>query len=267
MDLDLPRHSQDSPEIRSIRNPRSSILQFLTHMKAFAALTAVLLVAPSAALAQQDFIKSNVAKLIRKVGVHANASFRAPVDRDLTGGRTYGISIGLSPGQTNGWRYPFALVFFSEHLQTPTNTDFAKLRARALLGGIGYGWHFGKLSTGVSLQAGYGIYSLRGEGDVFTALDAANGPVTMDVTDTWLLRPQLKAEYFLTRKITVRVSGDYVFTQPDIVVITPAGRITIAGMPATSTRTSGLVSIRSTNSSRALFVIPKPSFGTRPFRC
>ncbi len=196
-------------------------------MKAFrfAAITALLLLAPTAALAQQDFIKTNVAKLIRKIGVHANASFRAPVDQDVTGGRAYGISVGLSPGQTNGWRYPFALAFFSEHLQTATGTQFARLRARALLGGIGYGWHFGKLSTGIALQAGYGIYTLRGEGDVFTALDAANGPVTMDVTDTWLLRPQVKAEYFLTRKITVRVSGDYIHTQPDIVVITPAGRI------------------------------------------
>jgi len=164
--------------------------------------------------------------LIRKIGVHANASFRAPVDNDVIGGRTYGVSIGLSPGETNGWRSPFALVFFNEHLQTPTGTEFAKLQGRALLGGIGYGWHFGKLSTGVALQAGYGIYSLRGEGDVFTALDAAQGPVTMDVTDTWLLRPQVKAEYFLTRKITVRVSGDYIFTQPDIVVITPAGSLT-----------------------------------------
>jgi hypothetical protein len=197
-------------------------------MKAFrfAAFTALLLVAPSAALAQQQgFIKSNVAKLIRKVGVHANASFRAPVDRDVIGGRTYGVSIGLSPGDTNGWRYPFALVFFNEHLQTPTGTQFAILKGRALLGGIGYGWHFGKLSTGIALQAGYGIYSLRGEGDVFTALDAAQGPVTMDVTDTWLLRPQVKAEYFLTRKITVRVSGDYILTHPDIVVTTPAGSL------------------------------------------
>lgn len=198
----------------------------MTKAFTFAAVTALLLVAPSEALAQQDFIKTNVAKLIRKVGVHANASFRAPVDRDLTGGRTYGISIGLSPGKTNGWRYPFALAFFNEHLQTPDGTQFAKLRSRALLGGIGYGWHFGKLSTGIAMQAGYSFYRLRGEGDVFTALDTANGPVTMDVTDTWLLRPQVKAEYFLTRKITVRVSGDYVLTHPDIVVITPAGSIT-----------------------------------------
>ena len=55
-------------------------------MKAFtfAAFTALLLVAPSAALAQQQgFIKSNVAKLIRKVGVHANDSFRATDYRDV----------------------------------------------------------------------------------------------------------------------------------------------------------------------------------------
>jgi hypothetical protein len=192
----------------------------------FVALVAGLLMCvPSSADAQPQFIKSNVAKMIRKVGVHANTSFRAPVDRDVTEGRTYGISVGLSPGETNGWRYPFALVFFSEHLNSPSGAQFARFQGRALLGGIGYGWHFGKLSTGVALQAGYSMNSLRGEGDVFGALELSNGPVTMDVSDTWLLRPQIKAEYFLTRKFTVRVSGDYVLTHPEIVVVTPAGRI------------------------------------------
>jgi hypothetical protein len=191
----------------------------------FAALMALLLLSPSTALAQPNFIKDNVATIIRKAGVHANASYRAPIDDDVTEGRTYGLSVGLSPGETNGWRYPFALSFFSEHLNSPGGIEFARLQGRALLGGIGYGWHFGKLSTGVSLQAGYAMYKLRGEGDVFTALGLITGPVTMDASNTWLLRPQLKAEYFLTRKLTVRVSGDYVLTHPEIVVITPGGRI------------------------------------------
>jgi hypothetical protein len=207
----------------------SRILHISQGMRASASAAlcvAFLSVSPGTAFAQQDFIKTNLAKLIRKVGVHANASFRAPVDEDVTQGRTYGISVGLSPGETNGVTYPFALAFFSEHLHSPNGTQFARLRSRALLGGIGYGWHFGKLSTGVSIQAGYSIYSLLGEGDAFAAFDLANGPVTMDVTDTWLLRPQIKAEYFLTRKITVRVSGDYVLTHPDVVVTTPAGTFT-----------------------------------------
>lgn len=188
-------------------------------------LATVLIGTPSTLHAQPGFIKDNTAKMIRKLGVHLNTSFREPTDPDVSQGRTFGVSVGLSPGETNGWRYPFALTFFSEHLNSPSGTQFAKLRSRALLGGIGYGWHFGKLSTGVALQAGYSIYSLHGEGDVFTALELTNGPVTMDVNDTWLLRPQIKAEYFLTRKFTARVSGDYVWTHPEIVVITPAGRI------------------------------------------
>lgn len=62
-------------------------------------------------------------------------------------------------------------------------------------------------------------------GNVFGAFGFPDGPVTMDVNNAWLLRPQLKAEYFLTRKFTVRVSGDYVLTRPEITVTTPAGRI------------------------------------------
>lgn len=68
-------------------------------------------------------------------------------------------------------------------------------------------------------------YALRPEGDVLNALDLLEGTVTLDVRNSWLLRPQIKAEYFLTRKFTVRVSGDYVLTHPDIIVTTPAGQL------------------------------------------
>lgn len=189
-------------------------------------LTAALLAAPSTVHAQQEFIKSNVAKMIRKIGVHANTSFRAPTDNDVTTSGTYGLSVGLAPGETNGWRYPVGLVFFSEHLNGPSGREFAVLRGRAILAGIGYGWHFGKLSTGVSMQAGYVDYRVRPEGDVLSAFNLPSGSVNMDVGNTWLLRPQIKAEYFLTRKFTVRVSGDYLVSRPDVVVTTPAGRAT-----------------------------------------
>jgi|SRR6187431_409394 len=197
-------------------------MKLLTHVM----LIAALLAAPSTVQAQQEFIKNNVAKMIRKVGVHANASFRAPTDNDVTTSGTYGLSVGLSPGETNGWRYPVALAFFSEDLNGPSGRQFAVLRGRAILAGIGYGWHFGKLSTGVAMQAGYVDYRVRPEGDVLSAFNLPSGTVNMDVGNTWLLRPQIKAEYFLTRKITVRVSGDYVVSHPDVVVTTPAGRTT-----------------------------------------
>jgi hypothetical protein len=133
--------------------------------------------------------------------------------------------VGLSPGDTNGWRYPVALGFFSEHLRGPSGRDFALLRSRAIVAGIGYGWHFGKLSTGASMQAGFSDYRLSPEGDVLDALELLGGTVTVDASNSWLLRPQIKAEYFLTRKVTVRVSGDYILSHPDIMVTTPAGQL------------------------------------------
>ena len=190
-------------------------------------LTAIVLAgAPRAAHAQGSFLKDNVTKMLRKTGVHVNTSFRFPTDHDVSDGRSYGLSVGLSPGDSNGWRYPVALGFFNEHLRGESGREFARLRARGILAGVGYGWHFGKLSTGASMQVGYADYALRPEGDMLAALNVPDGAVTLDVRDSWLLRPQLKAEYYLTRKFTLRVSGDYVLTHPDITVTTAAGEVT-----------------------------------------
>jgi hypothetical protein len=40
-----------------------------------------------------------------------------------------------------------------------------------------------------------------------------------------LLRPQVKAEYFITEKFTLRASADYMRLRPDIVATTPTGQI------------------------------------------
>src|SRR5262245_32169461 len=99
----------------------------------------MLVCAPATAHAQSGFLRENTARLIRKIGVHGNVSYRHPLDSDVSKGWGKGISIGLSPGHTNGWRYPFALTFFSQDLHSPSGETFASVRTRALLGGIGYG--------------------------------------------------------------------------------------------------------------------------------
>jgi hypothetical protein len=131
----------------------------------------------------------------------------------------------LSPGQTNGWRYPVGITMFNENLHGPNGQQFALLRSRAIMAGIGYGWHFGRLSTGVSLQAGFAFNSARPRGDVPGAFDLPGGAVSMHAGNSPLLRPQIKAEYFITPKFTFRVSGDYMLIKPDITVTTPVGTI------------------------------------------
>ncbi len=180
--------------------------------------------APVTAQAQPEFVKDNVTKIIRKVGVHVNTSVREPLDGDVTKGTTFGASLVLGGDRGPGWKYPFALTSFSENLHGPGGDQFATLKSWGIVGGIGYGWSFGKLSTGVALQTGVAFNSGRLAGNAAQAFNA-EGPVSLKVGNSLLLRPKATIEYFITPKFTVRTSADYMLTQPNITVTTPAGPI------------------------------------------
>src|SRR5512147_1122573 len=83
---------------------------------------------PDPAAAQGDFVKDKLGKMIKKVGFHASASFADPLDtqRAYRDG-SYGVSVGLAPGNTNGWRYPFGIAWYTEELVAPNGTIFTQL--------------------------------------------------------------------------------------------------------------------------------------------
>jgi len=182
--------------------------------------------APLSANAQSEFVKDHTKELVRKVGIHLNMSFREPIDPDVTKGQTYGISIGLSPGRNNGWKYPVGLTMFSEDLHSPNGEQFAVMNSTAVMAGIGYGWHFGRLSTGAQIQTGFAMNHGSIDGDMGRAFGATDGAVSIHVGNSLLLRPQVKAEYFLTEKLTLRASADYMMLRPGIDVTTPTERLT-----------------------------------------
>ncbi len=184
-----------------------------------------LLPVPAMAQAQPSFIKDHVATFAHKVGVHANASFRKPADADVTKGITFGGSMGLAPGHTNGWRFPIGIAMYGEYLHAPSGRQFGVFRTRAVMAGIGYGWHSGRWSTGASVQTGFGVNRAIARGDAAEAFGAADGLVFVQVHNAMLFRPQLKAEYSISQRFTLRMSADYMLTRPDIAVITSAGSI------------------------------------------
>jgi len=188
-------------------------------------LASALFTAPGVAEARQQFLKDNVSRMVHRIGVHANTSFRKPVDADVTKGITFGASIGLRPGQTNGWKFPLGFAMYSEYLHGPTGQQFGVLRTRALMAGIGYGWHVGRLSLGASAQTGFSVNRAVARGDAADAFAVAAGGVAVHAGNAMLLRPQVKAEYFITPRFTVRMSADYVMMRPNITVTTPAGVI------------------------------------------
>jgi len=181
-------------------------------------------IAPASADAQTDF-KDRALAIAHKAGVHLNMSVREPGDPDVSKGRTFGISAGLSPGRKNGWRYPVSLTMFSENLHSPNGEPFAVMSSKAITAGIGYGWNFGRLNTGASLQTGYAFNRGKMEGDTQLAFGQPGSAVSVDADNAWLLRPQIKAEYFLTRKLTLRATADYIMMRPGITVTTPTERI------------------------------------------
>lgn len=187
-------------------------------------LLGALLMATAPGSARADSLQDNMLRLIRKVGVHGNMGFRHPTDSDVTKGRTFGPSVGLSPGATNGWKYPVALSMYTEDLHGPDGSHFGSVRSRSLMGGIGYGWHFGRLSVGPQVEVGYSFNHGTLTNDAPASFGmVAPGTVTMDVKNAWVVRPEVKAEFFVTQKVTFRTSLDYVRTRPDIVVSTPQG--------------------------------------------
>jgi hypothetical protein len=196
----------------------------LRNLGLIGALTLVL--SPAAAQAQGDF-KDNVTKLIKKVGFHASTSFADPLDATKTQrDGSYGFSVGLAPGQDNGWRYPVGLAWFTEELRSPTGTSFTELASRPVVAGIGYGWHFGQLSTGASLQAGWAFNEDKPMGELGTAFGLPGTPISVDVGNAFVLRPQLRVEYFLTSKFTLRSSLNYIFMNPRVRITSPDRVIT-----------------------------------------
>lgn len=179
---------------------------------------------PALAQAQPEFLKDNVTKLVRKVGVHVNMSVREPLDHDVTKGTTFGGAVVLGGGRSTGWKYPIALTTFNEYLHAPDGGQFATLKSWAIVGGVGYGWSFGKLSVSPAVQTGVAFNSGRLDDNAAQAFNA-EGPVSIKVGKSLLLRPKLTLEYFVTPKFTVRTSADYMLTQPNITVTTPTGSI------------------------------------------
>jgi len=177
------------------------------------------------ALAQPEFSKQNITKIIRKVGIHANVGEMKPFSDNVTKGLTKGVSIGLAPGQHNGWKFPVGISWYSEELNGPTGTQFATLRANPILAGIGYGWHFGSnLSTSAAVQAGYSFNKVSRAGNPAGAF-ASGEPVSITVGNSVLYRPRVQAEYFVSRKFSVRSTLSYIIMRPDVVVTTAAGRM------------------------------------------
>jgi len=179
---------------------------------------------PSPAQAQSDFIKSKVKDLIERSGVYVSASSRSSIDNDVRMGRSLGVGYGIAGRQKKGRKIPFSFGGYSGDLETTGGNEFGRFKATQIMSGIGYSWVHGKMTYGAQMGVGYSLNKVTLNDGVSSAF-GVNGPVAVDVSNSWVLRPQVKAEYFLTRKIALRSQLSYTYTDPDVTVRTGAEEI------------------------------------------
>ena len=97
--------------------------------------------------------------------------------------------------------------------------DFGRIGARQIMSGIGYSWVRGKMVYGGQMGVGYSFNRVTLDPGVAEAFGVPE-PVSVEVSNSWVLRPLVKAEYFVHRKISLRTQFSYTFTDPDVVIHT-----------------------------------------------
>ena len=188
-------------------------------------LTVALLFAllPRPAEAQGDFMKDKLKTLIEKSGVYVSLSSRSSIDNDVQMGRSFGVGYGTAGSKRTGVKYPFSFSGYSGALETVEGSEFGRFRARQVLGGIGYQWVQGKMVYGAQVNVGYSFNHVEIDPSA-PAVFSSQPPIAIDVSNSFVVRPQLKAEYFLHHKISLRTQLSYTYTDPDVVVTTASGR-------------------------------------------
>ena len=162
-------------------------------------------------------MKSHLRTLIEKSGIYVSTSTRTSIDSDVRMDPSIGIGYGTAGSKRTGMKYPFSFSGYRGGLETNDGVGFGQFRARQIMTGVGYQWVRGKMIYGAQLGLGYSFNKVTLDPGVARAFGVPE-PVGVSVSNSFVLRPQVKAEYFLHRKVSVRTQLSYTYTDPDVVI-------------------------------------------------
>jgi hypothetical protein len=184
-------------------------------------IAAIAALLPVPAQAQGDFIKDKLKTLIETSGIYVSMATRSSLDNDVQMGPSLGIGYGTaSKNPRDGVKFPFSFSSYSGDLETSSDdTRFGRFKAQQIMSGVGYRWVRGKMIYTTQLGLGYSFNKVTLDPGVATAFNAPE-PVGVDVSNSWVVRPQAKAEYFVHRKLSLRAQLSYTYTDPEVVIRT-----------------------------------------------
>jgi hypothetical protein len=161
----------------------------------------------------------------RNIGVGARVVTVAPTDDDVKTGASWGGRGGMVPDE--GWGPAFSLGWFDAELREngDGSRTLGQIDVRPVMAGVGYTWVRGRLALTASATAGI---SFNG-GSIDAALRQAGvDPALLDVEidNSFAVRPEVEAEWFIARKLALTGGVSYLFTRPDVTVRLPERTLT-----------------------------------------
>ena len=165
-----------------------------------------------------------ITNLIKRVGVGGAVGSFFTSDDNVNTALGFGVNVGLVPKP--GLGATLGLGWYQTDLTlsgVSGDVEVGRLRVRPIMAGIGYTWVNDRLATSVSIGAGISFNSIR-LNDQYRTFFGPGSEVRVDASNSFVVRPQLRVEYAVARKVGVFSSVGYFFNKFDNVIETPIGR-------------------------------------------
>ena len=152
------------------------------------------------------FVSPAAAQTEGRVSVGLSAGVIRPTDGSGTSAVLSPV-VRLNPG--DGWGLAGGVTWFDSDLVSGSDEEVAsRIRIRPVMAGVSYTLRHDRLATSISMLAGYSFNSAR---------DLRPG-YTVDIEDSFAVRPGVSLTYTLARRVALIGFGGYLITRPDVTV-------------------------------------------------
>ena len=166
-----------------------------------------------------------ITNMVKRVGVGGSVGGIFTFDDDVNTSVAFGVNAGLAPAP--GFGPTLGLGWYQADLTlsgVSGDREVGRLRVRPLMAGVGYTWVKDRVAVGLSINAGISFNSIR-LNDEYRNFFGPGAEVRVDSSNSFAVRPQLRVEYAVARKVGVYTSAGFFFTEFDNVIETPVGRV------------------------------------------
>jgi hypothetical protein len=162
-----------------------------------------------------------------RVAVGADISSKGGADRLASGHTDMGFLFRIGQAKP-GWGWKYGLNWYATDLEQTlggTEQAFGELKVRPLMGGYGYSRVAGPVQVSANLLAGYAFASFEVQPSYDEIYRRTLGvqSIHLDVSNPWVLKPEISTWINISRKIGLNVSTGYVIARPTVTVSSVRG--------------------------------------------